>query len=118
MRASGAVAILLALLSLAAFTASGVALWWAVKSSGVVGAFLSLAFLVVAAFTAAAYGILYSKLLRPLAALTGELTMHAQTRIDRAPFVAPGHWLDGLPAAVAKFVCTLQSARGEIDRAV
>ena len=118
MRASGAVAILLVVLSLAGFTASAVAMWWAVKSGGTVGAFVSIAFLIVAAITAAAYGVLYSKLLRPLATLTGELTMHAQTRIDRPPTLGPGHWLDMLPAAVTKLVCALQAARGEIDKAV
>ncbi len=64
---------------------------------------------------AAAYGLLHRKLLKPLATLTGELTMHAQTRIDRAPTIDPGHWLDGLPASVAKFACTLR-ARARRDR--
>ena len=106
------------MLALAAFTVSGVAMWWAVKSGGSVGAYMSIAFVVVAAMAAAAYGVLHRKLLKPLATLTGELTMHAQTRIDRAPTIDPGHWLDGLPASVTKFVCTLRAARGEIDKAV
>ncbi len=118
MRAPGAVAILLGLLALAAFTVSGLAMWWAVKSGGSAGAYMSIAFVVAAATAAAAYGLLHRKLLKPLATLTGELTMHAQTRIDRAPTIDPGHWLDGLPASVTKFVCTLRAARGEIDKAV
>ena len=118
MRAPGAVAILLVLLALAVFTVSGVAMWWAVKSGATVGAYMSIAFVVVAAAAGAAFGVLHGKLLRPLATLTGELTMHAQTRIDRAPSIPPGHWLDGLPPAVAKLVCTLHAARGEIDKAV
>jgi DNA polymerase-3 subunit epsilon len=118
MRAPSAVAVLLGVLALVAFTVSGVAIWWAVKSGGAAGAFMSIAFVIVATMAAAAFGVLHGKLLRPLATLTGELTMHAQTRIDRAPTIAPGHWLDGLPAAVAKLVCTLHAARGEIDKAV
>ena len=118
MRAPGAVAILLGLLALAAFTVSGLAMWWAVKSGGSAGAYMSIAFVAAAATAAAAFAILYGKLLRPLAALTGELTLHAQTRIDRSPTVAPGHWLDALPAAVAKLLGALRVARGEIDKAV
>jgi DNA polymerase-3 subunit epsilon len=93
-------------------------MWWAVKSGGTIGAYVSIAFLIVAAITAATYGVLHSKLLRPLAALTGELTMQAQTRINRPPTLGPGHWLDLLPVAVTKLVCALQAARGEIDKAV
>jgi DNA polymerase-3 subunit epsilon len=93
-------------------------MWWAFTGGGPIGAYLSLAFVVAVAATGTAFAILYGKLLRPLAALTGELTLHAQTRIDRSPTVAPGHWLDALPAAVAKLLCTLRVARGEIDKAV
>ena len=118
MRAPGAVASLLAGLVLTAFTVSGLAMWWAVTGGGPIGAYLSLAFVVAVAATGTAFAILYGKLLRPLAALTGELTLHAQTRIDRSPTVAPGHWLDALPAAVAKLLGTLRVARGEIDKAV
>ena len=118
MRAPGAVASLLAGLVLTAFTVSGLAMWWAVTGGGPIGAYLSLAFVVAVAATGTAFAILYGKLLRPLAALTGELTLHAQTRIDRSPTVAPGHWLDALPAAVAKLLGALRVARGEIDKAV
>jgi DNA polymerase-3 subunit epsilon len=93
-------------------------MWAALEGGGRVGTYLLIAFIVVAAGTAAAISVLRSRLLQPLDTLAAELALHAQTRIDRTPTVAPGHWLDELPAAVAKLLCALRAARGEIDNAV
>jgi len=118
MRAARAVAILLSTLAFTAFAVSGFAMWAALEGGGRVGAYLLIAFIVVAVGTAAAFAVLRGRLLQPIDMLAGELALHAQTRIDRTPTVDRDHWLDELPAAVAKLLCALRAARGEIDNAV
>ncbi len=118
MRPPVAIAIFIAAIAVAAFAAAGVAMWQAAASDGSVGAHLSVAFVIAAALAAVGFGFLHVKLLRPLADLSGELRMHARTRLDRPLTLAPGHWLDTLPAEVEKLAGALQAARGTTDKAV
>lgn len=118
MRAAVAIPILLGALASAAFTVGGVALWLAVQGGGAIGAYMSLAVVVVAALFGAAWGFVHVKLLGPLAALTGELRLRSQTRIDRPLAVAPGHLLDGLLVVAERLLGTLDAARGQTQKAV
>jgi DNA polymerase-3 subunit epsilon len=118
MRPNIAIAAVLTVVALAAFSLAGVATTRAGYGGGAVGVYLSVAFLVVTALAAAAFGLLQVKVLAPLAALAIDLSMRAQTRVDRALALAPGAWLGSLPAAAEKLVGALDAARGETERAV
>jgi hypothetical protein len=118
MRAAVAIAIILGGLSLVAFTLSGVAVWQGGAGRAALGADLSFAFLVVLALAAIAFGLFSARLLQPLALLKVELSMRAQTRVDRPIEVTPGHWLDGLPAAAEALRKALQTARSDTEKVV
>lgn len=118
MRAGVAIAIILGGLSLVAFTLSGIAVWQGAADRATLGAYLSIAFLIVLALAAIAFGIFSARLLRPLVHLRAELAMRAQARVDRPIEVASGHWLEGLPAAAEALRKALQTARGETERVV
>jgi len=118
MRAAIAIPTLLGALALAAFCVASVALWQAEQGGGALGAHMSFAVGVVAALFGAAWGLLHVKLLKPLAAVTGELILRSQTRLDRPLAVASGHLLDGLPAAVERLLGALAAARGDTQEKV
>lgn len=117
-RAAVAIAVIIGGVALVAFTLSAIAVWLGGSSRAVLGAYLSLAFVAVLALAATAFGLFSTRLLRPLANLTVELSMRAQTRIDRPIEVQPGHWLEGLPDAAEALRKALQTARGETEAIV
>ncbi|MEZ5788997.1 MAG: exonuclease domain-containing protein [Xanthobacteraceae bacterium] len=118
MRAGVAIAIILGALSLVAFTLAGIAVWQGAGDRATLGAFLSVAFVIVLALAAIAFGLFSTRLLRPLTHLRSELSMRAQTRVDRPIEVAPGHWLEGLPGAAEALRKALQTARSETEGVV
>jgi DNA polymerase-3 subunit epsilon len=118
MRAAVAIAIILGGLSLVGFALSGIAVWQGGPGRAALSADLSFAFLVVLALAAIAFGLFSARLLQPLALLKAELSMRAQTRVDRPIEVTPGHWLDGLPAAAEALRKALQTARSDTEKVV
>jgi DNA polymerase-3 subunit epsilon len=105
-------------LALVAFTLSAVAVWLGAADRATLGAYLSIAFVAVLALAAAAVGLLWARLLRPLAHLKAELAIRSQTHIDRPIALDGHHWLEGLPAAAEALRKTLQTARSETKTVV
>jgi signal-transduction protein with cAMP-binding, CBS, and nucleotidyltransferase domain/signal transduction histidine kinase len=113
MRASVAIPVVLVVVVLLAFAISAGALWFAVQSGGSVGNYMSIAFLIVAALTGGAWGLLHVKLIRPLAELTREIVTHAQLPLERPPHLPSGSMLDRMPAALERVLNALRAARNE-----
>lgn len=117
MRARIAIGVILIVLPLAAFTLAAIAVGQG-ADSGLVGAYLSLAFLGMLALIGVGYGLCSARLLRPLTQLKAELAMRVQTRLDRPIAVDGAHWLGALPAAADALREALQLARSETEAVV